>query len=164
MWIRCLYWWPVICSQNSCSTYLLFRWGRYMTCRRTHGLRLKGPNKIHPVTTHLIYYPTLPGTLKTLILVRASGCSVPLSLLAWPSTPLSFQITRESELGLFDTKYMVSLKTTSNSSNTHGVCKNATLFKEEIGGGKMHSACWISELSQNRNHHVCPFLMIWQSV
>ena len=30
MWISCFYWWLVICSQNSCSTYLLFRWGLYM--------------------------------------------------------------------------------------------------------------------------------------
>ena len=30
MWISCFYWWLVICSQNSRSTYLLFRWGLYM--------------------------------------------------------------------------------------------------------------------------------------
>ena len=79
------------------------------------------PNKIHPVTTHLIYSPILPWTLKKLILVTASGSSVPLSLLAWPSTCLSSQSSRESELGFLDTKYVVSLETISSYPNTHGV-------------------------------------------
>ena len=40
MWIRSLYLWLVISSQNSSSTYLLFRWGLWMTCQRTHGMRV----------------------------------------------------------------------------------------------------------------------------
>ena len=48
MWISCLYLWLVICSQNSGSTYLLFRWGLYMTCRRTHGLRVTGSEQDTP--------------------------------------------------------------------------------------------------------------------
>ena len=48
MWISCLYLWLVICSQNSGSTYLLFRWGLYMTCQRTHGLRVTGSEQDTP--------------------------------------------------------------------------------------------------------------------
>ena len=61
MWISCLYLWLVICSKNSCSTYLLFRWGLWMTCWRTHGMRMTGSEQD---TTQLIHYPILPGTLK----------------------------------------------------------------------------------------------------
>ena len=48
MWISCLYLWLVICSKNSCSTYLLFRWGLYMTCWKTYGLRVTGSEQDTP--------------------------------------------------------------------------------------------------------------------
>ena len=48
MWISCLNLWLVICSQNLGSTYLLFRWGLYMTCWRTYGLRVTGSEQDTP--------------------------------------------------------------------------------------------------------------------
>ena len=48
MWISSLYLWLKICSQNACSTYLLITWGLYMTCQRTHGLRVTGSGQDAP--------------------------------------------------------------------------------------------------------------------
>ena len=123
MWISCLYLWLVISSQNSSSTYPLFRWGLWMTCQRTHGMRVTWSKQDIP-WHNLIHYSILPGMLKIPIIVRASGYSVPLSLLPWTSNLLNSQSTRESELGFLDTKYVVSFETISNSPNTHWMCNN----------------------------------------
>ena len=77
------------------------------------------------VSNHLIYHPTLPGTLKILRTGNSLWVHVPLPLLPWPSMHRSSRSTRESYLGLLDTKYLVSLEIISNSPNTHWVCHKA---------------------------------------
>ena len=70
-------------------------------------------------TTQLIHYPILPGTLKIPVTGDSFWVQCPTFITPLAQQSPEPQDTRESELGFLDTKYVVSLETTSNSPNTH---------------------------------------------
>ena len=96
-----------------------------MTWRKTHGLRVTGSGQDTPCHNQLdiLSYSAWNSENTDVGNSFWGQCPTFITPLAQHSPEL--QNTRESELGFLDTKYVVSLKTTSSYPNTHGVCNNA---------------------------------------
>ena len=91
----------------------------------THGLRVTRPEQDTPchnpldILSYSAWNSEIPITGDSFWV----QCPTFITLLAQHSP--DSRSTRESELGFLDTKYVVSLETTSSYPNTHGVCNNA---------------------------------------
>lgn len=104
--------------------------GQQMTWLRTHGMGMIGSRKRHfPVKTYLIYCSIQPGALKIWINAESFWVQYPTYI-----TPLSPGLTwaprAQGDWGWIspNTTSVVSLETTSNSSNTPGCPTGAMYF------------------------------------
>ena len=123
MWINSLYLWPVICSKNPCSRYLLFRWGscRWLAPGHT-ACGWQGQDKIwsgHNPFGILSY--SVRNSENTDNCWQFLGSLSHFHYSPVPRPNQSSQSTGRVTVGFQDTKYMVSTATTSNSPNTHWV-------------------------------------------
>ena len=162
MWINTLYLWPVICSKNPCSRYLLFRWGSSRRPAPGHTACLwKVRTRYGHVTTHLIYYPILPGTLKISVTAESFWMQCPTCI-----TSLSPELTWAPKA--HRVWVWVSL------NQIHGVSSNniqfpkhplgvrkSILFRYKIWGVSRDSACW--GLKTVLNSDDSEVVVIWQS-
>ena len=158
MWINSLYLWSVICSKNPCSRYLRFRWGSSRRPAPGHTACVwQVRTRYGHVTTHLIYYPILPGTLKILTAesfwMQCPTCITPLSQ---DSRELPKHI--ECEFGF--PWHQIRGVNIQFPKHPLSVCKSI-LFRYKIQAVSIDSACW--GLKTLLNSDDSEVVVIWQS-
>ena len=125
----------------------------------------KGPNKIHPVTTHLIYYPILPGTLKIPVTGNSFWVQCPTFI-----TPLGQQSPElpkhKGERVGFPWHQICGVSRNNIQLPKHpwGVQQHNLIRRGNQGRSHVFGMLSLRIVLSSGANHVCLFLMIWQSV